>query len=90
MLDNRNVIVNGSRTSIRLEPVFWDALAEIAASEGRTIHEICSMVDRSRRDSSLTASLRVQILSYFREAATPDGHRLAGHGADGVGKPPRR
>jgi predicted DNA-binding ribbon-helix-helix protein len=58
----------------------WDALAEIARREGRTVHDICLKADRSRRQSTLTAGLRVYILSYFREAATTEGHAIAGHG----------
>lgn len=79
-LVNRNIVVNGHRTSVRLEPQMWDALTEIARREGRTVHDICSKADRSRPQSALTAGLRVFILSYFREAATPEGHAIAGHG----------
>ena len=79
-LVNRNIVVNGHRTSVRLEPQMWDALAEIARREGCTVHEICLKADRSRHQSTLTAGLRVYILSYFREAATPEGHAIAGHG----------
>ena len=88
----RNVTVSGHRTSIRLEPELWDALREICRREGRTIHEICSMVDRRRQGSSLTAALRVFIMLYFRVAATEEGHAEAGHGTgtivlDKVGRP---
>ena len=79
-LINRNVVVNGHRTSVRLEPTMWEALAEIAGREGVTSHEICSGLARRRRESSLTAALRVFILDYFRAAATAEGHRRAGHG----------
>ena len=34
----------------------------------------------SRRRESLTSSLRVFILDYFRTSATEEGHRTAGHG----------
>ncbi|MFQ5959218.1 MAG: ribbon-helix-helix domain-containing protein [Alphaproteobacteria bacterium] len=69
-LINRNVIVDGHRTSVRLEPQMWDALGEITRHEGRTVHQICSEVDRTRRESTLTGALRVFILTYFREAAS--------------------
>lgn len=64
----RNVTVSGRRTSVRMEPLLWDSLADIVRREQRTIHEIATLVDRRRGDSSLTAALRVFILSYFREA----------------------
>jgi len=78
---SRNVTVDGHRTSMRLEPVMWEALAEICRRERRSVHEICTMVDTRRMTSSLTAALRVYILEYFRTAATEEGHVLAGHGA---------
>lgn len=64
----RNVTVSGRRTSVRMEPLLWDSLSDIMRREQRTIHEIATLVDRRRGDSSLTAALRVFILSYFREA----------------------
>ncbi len=78
-------MVNGKRTSVRLEGAMWDALFEIGQRERRTVHEICSKVARNRRESSLTASVRVYIMLYFREAATAEGHSKAGHGGLAAG-----
>lgn len=58
----------------------WDALDELSEREGRTINEICTFVERRKDDSSLTAALRVLILSYYRASATDEGHEAAGHG----------
>src|SRR5579864_172853 len=79
-LVNRNVTVAGRRTSIRLEPDMWEALHQICRREGKTLNEIVTEIDRQRVASSLTAAIRVYLLSYFRAAATDEGHRLAGHG----------
>lgn len=79
-LVSRNIVVEGRRTSVRLEQEMWDAIREIAVREGVSIHDICTMVDAERRESSLTAGLRVFIMSYFRTAATETGHIRAGHG----------
>ena len=80
-LVTRNILVGGRRTSIRLEPALWDALEEISRREGLSLHEICDRIDRRRRESSLTAAIRVFILSYYRAAATEAGHADAGHGS---------
>jgi len=72
-LISRNVTVNGHRTSIRLEQVTWDALDEICAIEGLGVHEICSMIDSQRVNSSRTSAVRTFILSYFRNAAIEAG-----------------
>ncbi len=58
----------------------WDALTEIATREDMTIHEVCAKIDQSRSESSLTAGIRVYIVTYFRAAATDTGHAAAGHG----------
>ena len=55
----------------------WDALNEICRRERRSLHEICAEVDRERRQSGLTAGIRVFILNYFRAAATEEGHAQA-------------
>ena len=79
-LINRNIRVSGHRTSMRLERSMWNALEEICQREGRNMHDLCTMVDARRSESSLTAAMRVFVLSYFRAAATDVGHIRAGHG----------
>jgi predicted DNA-binding ribbon-helix-helix protein len=77
----RNVSVRGRRTSIRLEPQIWDTLAEICRREFCTPHDVCSYVDERRPPhGSLTSSLRVFIVDYFRKSSTENGHSLARHG----------
>lgn len=80
-LVSRNIIVDGRRTSIRLEPAMWLALNRIAERENMTIHQIGTRIDRLRDAScGLTAAIRVFLLAYFQEAATEEGHARAGHG----------
>lgn len=79
-LINKNVVVDGRRTSIRLEREMWDALDEICDRECCKVHEIATMVNSTRWESTLTAAMRVFIMRYFRDAATGYGHRRAGHG----------
>jgi len=64
---NRNVTVNGHRTSIRLESAEWDALAEICTLEQITPNQLCSHVAKIRSEKAFTSSLRVFMLSYFRQ-----------------------
>ncbi len=80
-LINRNIIVSGHRTSVRLEPEMWGALLDISAREGKSVHELCTLVaDRKKPDCSLTAAIRVFTMAYYKAAATEDGHQRAGHG----------
>jgi predicted DNA-binding ribbon-helix-helix protein len=42
--------IEGHRTSIALEPEFWDALAVIAAREGLTMSDLIARIDRERSE----------------------------------------
>lgn len=80
-LVSKNITVMGKRTSIRLEPEMWNSLHDIAKREGCSIHELCTLISlRKRPDSSLTASIRVFLMLYYKAATTEDGHRKSGHG----------
>ena len=80
-LISKNITVNGHRTSIRLEPEMWQALGEVSVRERCTIHDICSLVSLKKKElSSLTASIRVFLMLYYKSATTEEGHMRAGHG----------
>jgi predicted DNA-binding ribbon-helix-helix protein len=80
-LVNRNVIAEHGRTSIRLEPELWTALAEICRRENISAGELIRQVERTKSHAGgRTSAVRVHILQYFRTAATELGHHTAGHG----------
>ena len=55
----RNVVVNGHRTSIRLEPTLWQALDYICKSRSCHINDICSF----------TSAVRTFVVSSLLEAS---------------------
>jgi len=65
----RNIVVAGHRTSVRLEPVMWEALREIARQRETNLNELVTEIDRRRNASSLTAAIRVYIVDFYRSAA---------------------
>lgn len=80
-LISHNIIIDGRRTSVRLEKEMWMAIKDIARNEKCTIHDLCSVVSqRKKEDTSLTAAIRVFIMAYYQAAATSEGHKTAGHG----------
>ena len=80
-LISHNIMVEGKRTSVRLEKEMWMAIKDIARQEKCSVHALCTVVSqRKKPDTSLTAAIRVFIMAYFQAAATTDGHRQAGHG----------
>lgn len=80
-LISHNVMINGHRTSVRLEKEMWIGIKDIARLERCSVHTLCSEIaQRKRPGTSLTAAIRVFIMCYFQAAATTEGHQQAGHG----------
>ena len=69
----RNVVVGGHRTSVRLEPAMWEALADIARHRQKTLRELVTEIERDRTASSLTAAIRVYIVEFYRSVAARAG-----------------
>jgi predicted DNA-binding ribbon-helix-helix protein len=80
-LINRNVVAERGRTSMRLEPELWDALAEICARERQDISRLVRQIEAIGHSGGRTSAVRVFVLKYFREAAIEAGHEAANHGA---------
>lgn len=66
----RSLSIAGHRTSISLEDEFWEALKEIAATEGRPISALVVEVDSRRGETNLSSALRLHAFSYYRRLAT--------------------
>ena len=65
----RNVVVAGHRTSVRLEPLMWDSLQEIAMEQGMNVNQLVTQIKRSAGRSSLTSAIRVYIVDFYRSRA---------------------
>jgi len=72
-LQSRNILIDTHRTSMRLEPEMWEALADIARREGISVNALCKRVSNGRKQSSLTSAMRVFVLAYYRCAADRAG-----------------
>jgi predicted DNA-binding ribbon-helix-helix protein len=79
-LINRNVVAECGRTSMRLEPELWDALAEICRRERQDINRLVRQIEATGRSGGRTSAVRVFVLRYFRDAASEAGHEAASHG----------
>ena len=66
-------MVGTRRTSVRLEPVMWEALVDISDRQRRAVSALVTEIDRERSSLSLTAAIRVYIVRFYRAAvpATP-------------------
>ena len=64
----RNIIFAGRRTNVRLEPVMWEALRDIADRQNRPINEIVAEIESRRTTLNLTAAIRVYVVEYYQTA----------------------
>ena len=65
----RSVTVAGHRTSLSLEPEFWEALKRIAQHEGRTVSGLIGEIDAARGRRNLSSAMRVFVLEHTLIAA---------------------
>ena len=72
-LINRNVVAGRGRTSMRLEPELWDALAEICRREGQDINALVRRIEANGHSGGRTSAVRVFVLQYFRAVASEAG-----------------
>jgi predicted DNA-binding ribbon-helix-helix protein len=62
----RSFSIDGHRTSISLEPPFWQALRDIAAKERVPLARLVATIDQNRGNAGLSSAVRIWLLSYFR------------------------
>jgi len=65
-LAKRSVAIAGHRTSISLEPAFWDELKAIADTEGVSVNALIARVDVGRH-GNLSSAIRVFVLQRVKE-----------------------
>jgi predicted DNA-binding ribbon-helix-helix protein len=68
-----SLTLRGHRTSVSLEPEFWEAFRQIAAREGLGLNELAVQIDETRgADIGLASAIRLYILrSLQARSATP-------------------
>jgi predicted DNA-binding ribbon-helix-helix protein len=69
----RSVSIAGHRTSLSLEPAFWDALRTLASERGQSINAIIEEIDRAAsaggtRDINLSSAVRVHLFRHAQQA----------------------
>lgn len=72
----RSISIKGHRTSICLEPAFWEALDRLARRDGRSLPNLVAEVDRRRLAQSpppgLASALRVYALERLCRSGAGD------------------
>ena len=68
----RTLTVSGHRTSVALEPVFWDQLDAIADARGLSPSALIGEIDAAR-PGSLASAIRVYVVEQLRAAVASTG-----------------
>jgi predicted DNA-binding ribbon-helix-helix protein len=62
-----SLTLHGHRTSVSLEPEFWDAFRAIAAERGIPLNQLAAEIDDARaEDEGLASAIRVQVLRHIQ------------------------
>lgn len=59
----RSLTIQGHRTSLSLEPEFWDALKQAAAAEHKSLAALVGEIDAARAGRNLSSAIRVWVLA---------------------------
>jgi predicted DNA-binding ribbon-helix-helix protein len=72
VLKKRSFSLAGHRTSVALEPAFWDAVSAIAAARGMNLAALVAGIDAVREPGhSLASSLRILALEEAAKKIPP-------------------
>ncbi len=66
LVTKRSIIVGGHKTSVSLEPAFWNGLKEIASGRRLTLSELVGSIDSERAHGNLSSAVRLFVLDYYR------------------------
>jgi predicted DNA-binding ribbon-helix-helix protein len=64
----RSLTIAGHRTSLSLEPEFWQALQDAARAEKKTVAAMVGEVDRARGTRNLSSAVRVWLFRRAKKA----------------------
>jgi predicted DNA-binding ribbon-helix-helix protein len=64
----RSLTIAGHRTSLSLEPEFWQALQETARAEKRTLANLVGEIDQSRGTRNLSSAIRVWLFARAKKS----------------------
>jgi predicted DNA-binding ribbon-helix-helix protein len=66
-LKKRSFSLSGHRTSVALEPEFWDVLEAEAAKQGSSFAAFIATIDRARGPRPLASALRLHALAAAKQ-----------------------
>ncbi|WP_297108874.1 ribbon-helix-helix domain-containing protein [uncultured Devosia sp.] len=66
-MEKRSFSIAGHRTSIALEPEFWQGLEAIATSRQLSLAGLVREIDEGRKTTNLSSAVRLAVLAWYRD-----------------------
>lgn len=66
MLEKHSITITGHKTSLSLEPEFWEELKAICKRENKSLGKIISEIDEIPTDDNLSSKIRVFVLKKIK------------------------
>lgn len=66
-MEKRSFSIAGHRTSIALEPDFWQGLEAMAQARALSLAGIVREIDENRETTNLSSAVRLAVLAWYRD-----------------------
>ncbi|MBI1205234.1 MAG: hypothetical protein GC182_22235 [Rhodopseudomonas sp.] len=78
----RSVVINGHKTSVSVEDLFWNTLKKMAIDARVSVSELIANIDGARKAGNLSSAIRTYVLAHH---INNGGGHLLGRKPDGDG-----
>jgi predicted DNA-binding ribbon-helix-helix protein len=86
----RSIVIDGHKTSVRLEDPFWNDLKIIAHGQRVTLSELVAKIDGAREQSNLSSAIRLFVLEQLqnqnKRVGETDGITINGYATSAAGQ----
>ena len=64
-MEKRSLTISKHKTSVSLEPEYWDIIDNISIEKGLSISGVIELIDKEKNGNNLTSGIRVYALNYL-------------------------
>ena len=64
-MEKRSVTISKHKTSVTLEPEYWQIIDNISIEKGLSISGIIELIDREKNGNNLASEIRIYALNYL-------------------------
>ncbi|MBH21126.1 MAG: aryl-sulfate sulfotransferase [Rhodobiaceae bacterium] len=64
-MEKRSITISKHKTSVSLEPQYWDIIDNISIEKGLSISGVIELIDKEKNGNNLASEIRVYALNYL-------------------------